>query len=773
VPQPQPQPVGQNIIKAKQLFDTLDTSTMSPEELRMHGQLRQQLDAQPAVQAYTRGARGAAAGPTKPTSPDSFSTPSNAPKWLSAVGGGIASGLGLPTSLPHSWGEAGLDALSAMDASHGVGMARRAFAVPQQMAADTKRGYSPAATNTRAALRAFPGAGDMAADIGAPAASSISGNPVTAADNTDAARATTQAATIALMPKVLQSRMGGRVGATVLGRFPERIIGSVLGSESRPAARAVMAREIPTSGDPGNLPIENFHKNVTDEWNAAGQDVSRVLAADEHVNPAKTIDVQPLIEAPYSKRTTEVGKYARGETAIMQQLDRLTEHSDARQSAAAEAAGLKPGVNWNPGDPIPMTPNQAHGFTKDWRHSVAGGFERMDPTEQAVIGNIHDAIKTTVPESGAAMQDYHDLSRAKEALDEKVPKIQSSALIPSLIETARGATTRKVVGGAKYKVPVAYMLNRMAPEPYRYTGTYNPARLPEADASTLGGVEPRAPGVPAATSTTSAPAAPSTPAAPIPSRTPALAPDAAAVRNAVRTTAARAAATTPAENMYANAERRDRMEPVTLPKNPPTFDEYTAPANSVVRSPGGTSIGQRLEVPPKPEAVSAPTASTDVPPAPVASKIGKPVKTPRGRGTVTHSVAKEDGSTIHFVSGVKTDSGRTVVVEPPAADANAKTSESSAAKSQSTTTTPTAPATLPTFQPGDQVRGYDPSGARRTGIVKSVGVSPKHGAYVVIETPMNGTYTLKAEKVWAPKLTAGQKAQQERLQARTQERTQK
>lgn len=938
-------PIGQRLIAAKKLYDTLDPSTMTPDEAVLHQQLGQALSSQPAVVAYSRGARGAAAGPVRPVDPSTVRAPSNAPDWGRGTLEGVARGIGIPTSKREAV-ESSLGGI--LDPTGMIRTGKQLYDAPATYEADRRRGYTPGVAATRTVVGMLPGVGGMAKDIGAPMASAASNKPVTRNDNTDALRGTTQAAVTALAPKAvgkaagMASKAAGRVGGTVLGRFPERMVGSVLGSESRPAARAVMAREIGTAGDPGNLPIENFHNNVTSEWNSAGQDVSRVIAADTALNPGKTVNVQPLVEGPYSARAQQVGKFARGETAILQQLQRLTEHSEARQAAAAEHVGLKPGVDWFPGDPIEMSPQQMHEFTKDWRKSVAGGFDRMDPTEQAVIGNMHDAIKTTVPDAAATMQDYHDLSRAKESLDEKVPRIQGGPLIPSMIETMRGAATRKVVGGAAWKLPVAYWMNRAAPKPYRYTGTFNPAMAPAADAATLRVASPpatvttaapqpkpqklaaRAPMAAAPTPATASASAPTPTAAPISATVeanraftaeaarlaaererqyPVRPPGGASTQSNVQQTlrvpskSETAAAPVPATASAARAPnpkppqavgastiatsipddiRRLSSDPAgpmilgqiaqsphaealwrTVPSgsriaghgfeaivldNPSTPNEITRIGRSVsginerpkidgvlqpistqrhgnwtverlpkvkmgaspeavqelrtrlaaqgydlydavdakaIEANVGTLNGRAVVVdggavikaakpsastavrPPPPPVAANPLAdrparSTPIPrkmtaaelaerhsgvstyvgrptlasvapkpPSAVGPKVGTSIPTPRGSGTITHSIAKTDGSTLHVVEGVKTDSGRTVVVEPATSAADA----------------PSA------FAAGDPVVGTDSVGTEYAGVVKSSGVSPKHGPYVEIETKMHGTRIVKAGNV--------------------------
>lgn len=47
---------GQTALRAKQLFDQLDTSTMSPEELQLHGQIKQRLEREPAIAIAMRRA---------------------------------------------------------------------------------------------------------------------------------------------------------------------------------------------------------------------------------------------------------------------------------------------------------------------------------------------------------------------------------------------------------------------------------------------------------------------------------------------------------------------------------------------------------------------------------------------------------------------------------------------------------------------------------------------------------------------------------------------
>ncbi len=495
-------PIGQRLIRAKQLFDTLDPSTMSPDELQIHAALGQRLASEPAVQAYARGAR-AASGPVAPVSPDAFTTP-RGPGALALTGRtlqGIGQGMGLP--IPDRFTLHGLRDEIGSQLGFGdipghpsipIGPAAHAAkALYQQTAgagerAGTSLGEGDWKQAAAHALGTIPLVGAPLEEIASNAITSDR-RPLTNAEQLHGAQAGGQFAGTVAFPAAVKyaSRMPGvaRTRAIVTARFPERLIGSISGSESRPAARAVMAREIGTAGAPDNLPVENFHQNVTNAWNEQGQAVSRMLAVDEAANPEKRIDAAPLLQTPYERRIAEVAKYARGENTAEAQIRALTDQAEARQRAAADAAGLK---DWQPGQPLPMTPNQIHQFTRDWRASTRGGFERMEPTEQAAIQNLHEAIRQAVPTAAPEMQDYHDLSRYKEALDETVPRVQGSGILPPLVDTLAGATRRKAASSAAIKTRLAYALNEFAPDQYRYVGRFNPARLPAANPQALSGV---------------------------------------------------------------------------------------------------------------------------------------------------------------------------------------------------------------------------------------------------------------------------------------------
>lgn len=496
-----------NVLKAKQLFDTLDVSTMSPDERALHDQLAQRLAAQPAVRAATRlprmqresdaaeagvrndtvsgGLKDAAAGAVFGMPADviakslDFDDEHPVASVLIPGGpivGGAAQSLVPPilrsarnqiTQVPGEIRQAAA-AYSRGKIAEGVGHSLRA---PARAAA---AGLAP--FGVAAAADAFDEL--PAADSPRRAAGNAIGNAVMS----------TAAATGGLSPRRPTAPAApSRVRTAVTARFPERLVGSIAKSDERAGARAVMARRIGTNGDPGNLPTENFAKNVGDAWNEAGADVQRVIDAHSAANPDTLIDVSDVVQSPYEKRIAEVSKFARGDKTAVSQIESLTDQAERRASAAAEYAGLRPGVDWQPGDPIPMTPSQIHQFTRDWRQSTTGGFDRMEPTEQAVVLNLHDIVKDAVPGAREAMQDYHDLSRYNEALQEHAKGIQGNEITPPLVHTIRGTITRKIASGAAWKLPLAYGLNEFAPEGYRYVGTHRPAAVPAADAATLAG----------------------------------------------------------------------------------------------------------------------------------------------------------------------------------------------------------------------------------------------------------------------------------------------
>jgi hypothetical protein len=286
-------------------------------------------------------------------------------------------------------------------------------------------------------------------------------------------------------PKIAKAaiRTGQSVGRTsarqymrATTRVPERIIGSLTGSDNRPFAREVINRQIGHEGPTNNYPIENFADNLSKELDVAGKDLD--AAINQHTDRA--MDVRPLISEPYDNASANRSKF-RGVDP-----ESMTRERDAKLATAAKIAGVKPTivqqlVNGQLVDvpvydqPINLTAPQMTQFYREMAKGMTFTGDEAGMTtaklERQVRNNLAQGVTAFDPENiGPKMSAYHNLTEGLADTQKTAGGIQGSSILNPFAGVS-GTAVKKTFGATPVKLAVARTLDRMAPESARSAAT--------------------------------------------------------------------------------------------------------------------------------------------------------------------------------------------------------------------------------------------------------------------------------------------------------------